>query len=712
MLWSNLNFATRLVVAILLSQFLPPGARAQDSQPAPPSALPQAPQPAVPAPSPRVASAPPRPQSNATKDYSKSRSQFPNLLAPYMPDHVPPPNLTNTPRLGQLLQDGKLMLSMDDAVALALENNLDLVIARYNLNIADADVLRSKSGADILGVNTGIVQNTPGGGTGGLSGTVGSGSGGTSVAAGGIGTGTNGLVSSTLGIGSAITSFDPVITGTLQMDRAYALNSSALNGQAVTNSNTGSANLSYQQGFQWGTNLLFGFNNSHLTTSSPLSALSPDLASSFQFRLTQQLFQGFGFLPNRRYIQIAKNNREISDVAFRLQVITTVDQIENLYWDLVYAFENVKVQQEALAFAERTLEDNKKQVQLGTLPPIQVASAQSVASTDQQALTLARTNLELQDLLMKNALSRTLEDPLLAEAEVIPTSTIQLPEQEPVVPTEDLINDGLAHRAELAESKIDITTRDLNNRAVRNAMLPTLNLYAYYGGSGLGGNLNPNATYCNSAGSSSSSSICIDRSVIPAQFLAGTVGYGSTLSQLFDSSATDKGVGVTLSIPLKNREGQADQVRAELEYRQAQVRLQQLENQVRIEVRNAQFDVEQNRAAVDAARAAVSFERQTLNADQQKLLVGVGTSTAVLQDQSQLTTTESNLVSALAAYEKSRVELDRATGLLLDHAGILTADAERGQVTRRPSVPFIAPRQDISPAGPPAVKPPGAAVVR
>jgi outer membrane protein TolC len=498
-------------------------------------------------------------------------------------------------------------------------------------------------------------------------------------------------VSSTLGIGSPITSFDPIITGTLQMDRAYALSSSALNGQAVTNNNTGTADIAYQQGFQWGTTMLVGFNNTHLTTSGPLTALSPDVSSNFQFRLTQHLFQGFGFLPNQRFIHIAKNNREISDVAFRLQIITTVDQIENLYWNLVFAFENMRVQEEALAFAQRTLEDTKKQVQLGTLPPIQVASAQSTVSSDQQGLTLARTNLELQELLMKNALSRNLEDPVLAGAEVIPTSTVQLPEQEPVVPVQDLINDALSHRAELAESRIDLSTRDLNNKSVRNAMLPTLDLYAFYGGSGLGGDLNSNAAFCAGA---TNTGLCINRNRIPSQFLNGPVGYGSTLTQMFDSTAPDKGVGVTLNIPLKNREGQANQVRAELEYRQAQVRLQQLENQIRIEVRNAQFDVEQNRAAVDAAQAAVSFERQTLNADQQKLAVGVGTPTAVLQDQSNLTTTESNLVSAMAAYEKARVELDRSTGLLLDHAGIVMADAEKGQVSHMPNVPFVAPRQD------------------
>ncbi|PYY07610.1 MAG: hypothetical protein DMG61_24555 [Acidobacteria bacterium] len=183
------------------------------------------------------------------------------------------------------------------------------------------------------------------------------------------------------------------------------------------------------------------------------------LTSNFRFTLTQPLLQGFGFLPNTRFIRIAKNNREISDVAFRLQVITTVDQIENIYWDLVNAYENVKVQQESLALAQKTLEDNKKQVQIGTLAPIEVVRAQSVVATDQQSLIVAQTNLELQQLLMKNALSRTLVDPVLAEAEVIPTSTMQVPANEPVVPMQDLINDALSHRAELAESRIDLTNR-------------------------------------------------------------------------------------------------------------------------------------------------------------------------------------------------------------------------------------------------------------
>ena len=686
---SALNFKARTLMLLLFGVVLaPPGwSQQQTATPAPSSqTLPSAPESTSQQSSPSVG-------HYLGQDYSKSVRPFPDVLNPYEPRTVPAADLTNTTRIDQLLRDGKIYLSMDDAVALALENNLDLELARYNLNIADTDVLRARAGSSILGVNTGIIQNTPGGGVGGLSGTVGSGAGGTSIAAGGIGTGTNGLVSSTLGVGSPITTFDPVLSGTFQMDRDYTLSSSALSGQAVTNNNTGTADVNYVQGFHTGTNLAVGFNNTHLTTDNPFSALSPTITSNFQVRVTQQLLQGFGFLPNTRFIRIAKNNREISDVAFRLQVITTVDQIENLYWNLVYAFEDVRVQQEALAFAQKTLADNQKAVQVGTLPPIQVVSAQSTVASNRQALTVAQTNLELQELLMKNALSRNLQDPRLAEAEVIPTSTIQLPQQEPVTPTQDLINEALQHRAELVESRIDLTNRNINNKAVRNAMLPTLNVYGYYGGSGLGGSLSTNATFCSSG--TSTSGLCINRNRIPAQFLSGPIGYGSTLSQTINSTAPDKGMGVTLTIPILNRTAQADQVRAQLELRQAQVRLQQLENQVRIEVRNAQFDVQQNRASVDAAQAAVNLARQTLDAEQKKLQAGVSNPTNVLQMQSSLTTTESTLVSAMAAYEKSRVELDRATGLLLEHASILVDDAERAQVTHMPNVPFVQPNPEV-----------------
>jgi outer membrane protein TolC len=636
----------------------------------------------------------PVPHQFVISDFAKPKSHFPNPIAPYTARHLPPPILSNTPRIDQLLRDGKLYISIDDAVALALENNLDIGIARYNLSVADTDILRAKAGSSILGVPTGIVQGTPGGGVGGLGATSnGSGPGGTTAATGGAGAGAGGLVSSTLGIGPQITSFDPVITGSGQIDHASIKCTSPFCG---TQQNTTTANFSYLQGFQWGTNLLVGFNNSRVTTNNPIQVVSPTLSSNFQFRLTQHLLQGLGFAPNTRFIRIAKNDREISDVAFRLQVTFTVDQIQNLYWDLVYAYENLQVQKAALGLAQKTLSDTQKQVDIGSLAPIEIVRAQSTVATNQQSLIVAQTNLELQQLLMKNALSRTLVDPALADAEVIPTDTMDIPATEPVTPTQDLVNDALSHRPELAEARISLSNTEISNKAIRNSLRPTLDFFAYYGGSGLGGVQNPAAT-CTPSTPPEFQGFCSPPGTIPSE------SYGGTLSQLIDSTAPDKGVGLSLTIPLRNRSAQATQIRSELEYRQAQMRVQQIENTVRIEVRNAQFTVQQNRGAVAAAQAAVELAKQSLDAEQKKYALGASTTTLVLQNQTSLTQAQSNLVSALANYEKSHVELDRATGLLLDNAGISIADAERGQVTRMPSIPYVTPRKE--PVSQPLPKP-------
>ena len=683
----GLNSPVRRALAFALACLVGTLMWAQDAPPAPSSQTPAS-QPAAPAPT-----------SFHFSDYTKPRGHFPNPIAPYTPREVPTPNLSNTSRIQQLMQNGKLMLSLDDAIALALENNLDIAIARYNLPIADTDILLANAGQSTRGVNTGIVQGTPGGGvnvtgvtSSTTSGSQGGGAGGTTAGAGGAGSGSSGLVVSTQGAGSAIPSFDPIITGTFQMDRNNILSASSF--AVPANVNTGTVDFGYSQGFHWGTNLSVGFNNSHTTTSSLFTKLSPLVSSNFRFTLSQPLLQGFGFLPNTRFIRIAKNNREISDVAFRLQVITSVNQIQNIYWDLVNAYENVKVQQDSLALAQKTLGDNKKQVEIGTLAPIEIVRAQSVVATDQQALIVAQTNLQLQQLLMKNALSRTLVDPAMADAEVIPTSTMQVPANEPVVPVQDLINDALSHRAELAESRIDLANRDITNRSAKNALLPSLSLFAYYGGSGLGGAQNP-ANICPPTPFQGCQPANDPNNPIPPN-----TSYGGTVGQLFDSTAPDKGAGVQLTIPLRNRAAQATQIRSQLEYRQAQMRLQQLENQVRIEVRNASFSVQQNRASVEAAEAAVELAKQSLDAEQKKYALGASTTTLVLQNQRDLTQAQSNLVSAKAAYEKSRVELDRSIGLTLTHNGILLSDAVNGQVTQMPNVPYAAPRQDVQPETP------------
>jgi outer membrane protein TolC len=690
-----MSSAFQRLAALFLAVLMAPAGWAQQNSPLPATPSAQG-QPATPSAS----------QPYNVQEYSKPRAPFPNIIAPYTSRHTESPNLSNTSRIDQLMHDGKLYISMNDAVALALENNLDIAIARYNLNIADTDIWRAKAGSAILGVNSGVVQNTPGSGVGGLGGQVGSGQGGTSVASGGAGAGSGGLVVSTLGSGPVISSFDPVITGTLQVDHNSILSSSIFTPFSPINTTTG--NFQYQQGFQWGTNLAVGFNNSRQTVgNAPFTTLSPQLNSSFNFRLTQHLLQGFGLTPNNRFIQIAKNDRKISDVAFRLQTITTVDQIENMYWDLVYAYENVTVQKENLAFAQKTFSDTKKQVEIGTLAPIEVVRAQSTVATDQQTLTLALTNLQLEQLLMKNALSRTLVDPRLADAEVVPTSTMEVPAEEPLTPTEELVNSALSHRPDLAEARINLVNTAISNKAIRSALLPTVDLFAYYGGAGLGGAQNPTNLCINQSPSEQAEGFCAgpnsqygNQVLVP---VAPTIGYGGTLNQLINSTAPDKGAGLTINIPIRNRAAQATQVRSEFEYRQAQLRIQQIENQVRIEVRNAQFGVQQNRASVASAQAAVDLARQSLDAEQKKYALGASTSTAVLQYQSGLTSSEVTLVSAKAAYEKAQLELDRATGLLLDHANIEIADAVSGQVTHAPNVPHVVARPaDQLPANPSA----------
>jgi len=633
-------------------------------------------------------------QTTVQQNYQNGRSYFPNPVAPYSPRHVAAPNFSNSPRIDTLMKNGELMLSLDDAIAMALENNLDIAIARYNLPISDTDVLRAKSGQQILGVNTGLVQGTPGGGTGSTTagglgtsttGASGTGTGGTSAAAGGAGSGSAGLVLSTEGSGPQLGSFDPMVTAGLSLEHLTTPTANPFQGALALKQNTATANINYSQYFASGTTLNVGFNNQRQTTNSTFSELSPVLNNGFRATITQHLLQGLSFNANRRLIKIAKNNREISDVAFRNQVIQTVSQIENIYWDLVSAYENVRVQESSLALAQKTLADNKKQVEIGTLAPIEIVRAESAVAAANQTLIVAQTNLQLQELLMKNAISKNMSDPVLVTAHVVPTDTMTLPATEPVAPVQDLINDALSHRPELAQSRIDLNNREITRKSTANLLLPSVDLVGWYGGSALAGNTNPLA-------------ICApgqttNRFCIPANQVRPSTGLSDAFSTMFGYNNPDYGVGFNVNIPILNRSAQATQVRSELEYRQSQMLLQQLQNQIAIQVRNAQFTVQQNRAQVLAAQSAEELARQSLDAEQKKYALGASTTTLVLTAQRDLAQAQSNTVAALDNYEKSKVQLDLATGLTLTHNGIQMAEAESGKVQTMPHVPGIVPRQ-------------------
>ncbi len=603
-------------------------------------------------------------------DISLPKSHAP--LSAYEPAHVPPPVLSNSPRLNALIKDGKLYLSLKDAIALALENNLDLAIARYNLPIADTDLLRTKAGGYFRGVNTGVVQGTPGGGVGGFgTGAPGAGAGGTTGGAGGAGAGASGLVQSTLGTGTVVNSYDPQVTGALGLEHLTSpVSNLAIYGVPSLQLNTTTANFNFSQAFPTGTQISVDYDNNRQTTNSSTFFLSPALNSQFRFTVVQELLAGFGFGPNLRYLRIAKNNKKISDIAFKDQVTATVTQIANIYWELVGAYEQARVNQQSLDFANQTLDNTRKQLHLEAIPAMDVMRAEAEASKRAQDLTVANTNLELQESLIKNALTRSLDDPVLEAMPVIPTDKMgAVSTTEAVQPVQDLIAKALQDRPELLESDIDLQNRQISQKATRNALLPTLNLVAYYGGAGLAGTPTPG-----------------NISTVPG-------GFPGAVDSALNGSSPDYFVGFNLNIPIRNRVAKADQFRSELEYRQSELRREQLKKQIRIEVRNAQYAYEQCAARVDAAVKARDLAQRTFDTMKKEQELGAGSNYQTLTAQRDLALAALDLVNAQSTYEKSKVELDRATGSTLEHNGIQVEEAVKGVVAAQvPGTPQSEPQ--------------------
>lgn len=570
-----------------------------------------------------------------------------NPFHAYLPASVPPANLANSNRLDLLVHNGVLEISLRDAIALALENNLDLAIARYNIPIAAADILRTKAGGSTRGVNTGVVQNTPGGnGVGGFgSGSTGAGAGGTSGGAGGAGTGASGLVQSTLGSGTAVGSYDPIITGDVGLQHATEpLSNLSIYGVPTLRSNSWTGDFGYAQSFSTGTNVQFSFNANRQTTNSPFTFLNPTLNSQYVVQVRQPLLAGFGRGPNLRFLRIARNNKRISDEAFELQVISTVTQTANLYWDLVAAFEDEQVKERSLAFANRTLLSAQKQFELQAIPSLDVTKDEGEVARAEGDLTIAKSTLQFQELLIKNALTKNLDDPTLEAMPVRPTdlssvsSDAEMPES-----AETAINDALDRRLELKISNINLQNRDISRKAVNNALLPSLNLVGNYGGLGLAGVSNPASSVVSS---------------VPG-------GFGGSLENAFNNSAPNYFVGMNLSLPLRNRLAKSDQYRSELETRQAEILLQQQRKQIRIEVRNAQYALAQAAARVRAAAKARDIASHTFDVMGKEQQLGAGSAMDTLLANQALATADSLLVAARTAYQKSRVELQRAIGTTL-----------------------------------------------
>ncbi|MGB6687478.1 MAG: TolC family protein, partial [Terracidiphilus sp.] len=613
------------------------------------------------------------------RDFSKPAGKlFGNPIKMYRPTTIGKASFANSVRLTDLVRDGKIYLSLADAIAIAVENNYDIAIARYDLDIADTDILRTKTGATPLGVPSGLVTNT-------LSGTTsaalasGGGPGGTTVGAGGAGSGVGGITLSTAGAGPLPENLEGVATSAIQFDRVENAQTSAFVPRSFQNTDT--YNFTYNQGFVTGTALALTFDNSRTTTNNFFDVYSPQLDSSFKATVTQHLLLGAGIWVNKRFIYQALNDRRIADSTFRQQILYTVNQVENIYWVLVQAYEDVQAKEHALEQSSKLAADNRKQLQIGTMAPLDVVNADSTVATDKQALIASQSALNYQQQIIKQAIARNLNDPALSAAPVIPTDRVTLEEiPEEKQPIEQLVQTAFQQRPELEQAVLTLRNDEITLKGARNALLPTLDIYGYYGGTGIGGAQSPS---------------CYNIFATPPAACAPntypTTSYGGTLQQMVNNSNPDRGMGFNVSIPIGNKLAQAQQARSLMEYRQSELHLEQLYTQIRMQVVNAQFALTNDRAQVQADVAAEDFAQQSLDAEQKKLKLGASTTALVLAQERALAIAEDNLIAAHAAYAKDRAGLFQILATTLQHYGINLQDAAAGVVKTNPVVPGVGP---------------------
>ena len=629
---------------------------------------------------------------SSARDFSKPAGRLlGNPIYIFRPTTIPKASFANSVRLGDLVKDGKIYLSLSDALALALENNYDIAIARYNLDIADTDILRSRAGQVPLGVNTGVVSNTLTGSSSTV--TAGGGPGGTSVGSGGGASGNAGLVQTTQGAGPTPEVLDPSVTGTVQLERASAPQANTLfsGGLSSLTTNTDQYNFTYNQGFVTGTSLTASLNNSRITTNNPFSDYSPQLSSTFTAKVTQHLLQGAGIWVNKRFMYQAIDNRRITDSSFRQQILYTVNQVENIYWGLVQAYEDVQSKERAVEQSSKVASDNRKQLEIGTMAPLDVLNADQSVALDRQSLISSQLALNYQQQIIKQAIARNLNDPALSAAAVIPTDRVSIEEiPEEKQPVEELVQLAFRQRPELEQAVLQLKVNEITLRGARNALLPTLDAFGFYNSSALGGSQSPDALNFETG-----------KLYPPGTF--PSAGYGTVVQNLFNNSAPDKGAGFSLTIPIRNRPAQAQQARSLLEYRQAELRLEQMYTQIRMQVVNQQFALTNDRAQVIADLAARNYNRQSLDAEQKKLKLGASTTALVLQQQRSLASAEDSLIAAQANYAKDRAGLYQMLASTLQHYGINLGEATTGDVRTTPVVPGLEPAK---PGKEPSTTPP------
>ena len=593
-----------------------------------------------------------------SRDYSRSPRWLPNMAAPYKETPLPPPALENSPRLKDLIHDGKLEISLADALALAMENNLDIAVQRYLRPIAQADLLRTQSGQAARGIPGATL---PGGLNTGVLGA------GVNAAAGQGGVGTAGGVTGgggALQIGQVGT-FDPSISFNGSFDRNVSpLNTTVVAGSSVVTTDSLAGGANYAQLLPEGSSYFVGLSVIHQLTTQQRLIYNPAFITRFTSGFNQPLLNGRGFIPNMRFVYVAQNNIKTSEEIFRLQVTNTLVQVEDAYWDLAASKEAIKVAQESLAASKSLVENNQKRVQAGVGAQLDVVTAQAQLAGNQRDLVVAQSNFKTAETQLKNLLSKR-TDPALDAAEVVTTDPLPEPQEMDVPDLNAALQSALSHRPDLLQAENDVENQNISGRFTKNAMLPQLSTFGLYAGSGLQG----------------------------TSLLGGaSTGGGGSLNQAFGAANPEYGAGLTYFMYLGNRSAQADGMRAQLEANQTQVNLQKSRQQINLEVRQAITGLLQGRSQVEAAHQASDLARQVMEAEQKKLEVGISTPYDVVLRQRDLVTAQQAELTAVSNYAKALVEMDRASGTLLDRNNIELEDAHLGIITHMPAPPFRVPR--------------------
>ena len=614
----------------------------------------------------------------ASHSYNRGPRAFPNIFKPYESLHVDPPVLTNSPRVDQLIHDNKLEISLQDAVELALENSLDIAVQRYYPWISDAGLLNAQAG------NTGF--------------------------------GTPGVV-----IGSSSASinpfaffnqnFDPLVTSSASVaDIKQPINNPFISG-AGTTSTTGVAsvvshstqfNNQYSQTFQTGTNFTVNWNNTR-SSANIANFFNPDVSSTLSVSISQPLLNGFGKLMWTRNIRIAKNNREIADWAFAQQAITTITNTITAYWELAYARENVKVNQQAVTVAQKLYEDNKKQLEIGSLAPLDVTRSESEVATNTQNLVVAQTTQLQDEQTLKNFISK---DPLalnIINVEIIPTDKPSQPATVEAASFEDAVKEAFAKRPELQEEVYTLKNAEIDVRATKNALLPSLTAQAIYVSSGLAGNatiFGKPTTVGNTLApivDANGNPITVDVGGVPTPIFEPTAnapvqgtsqhGFGTAQNQIFHNRFPEYIGQLTLTLPLRNRSAQAFHARALLVQRQLETQEQQLRNAALLDVRNTYIQLTQGRAQVAAASKGRELQQQTFDAEQKRYQLGASTTYLVIQTQRDLITAQGAELRALANLEEAKANYERALGRTLEVNHVTIADAKSGDIGRETLIP-------------------------